>query len=1278
MNVRKTGKILLYIAAGFLGVVLLLMLAVKLALDRVPAYQAEIIDLVHRQTGFHIRFAHVSPSLRWYGPELYFDKLELRSKDDRRVLARAAGGRIAADVWRLIRSGKLLAGRVQLEAPDIMVARLGPDSFALASEIELGRQDTGAAPLSLDDLPAGKFAIRHGRLTVINWNPSLPQLVLNDVNLEVRRDLDTLAVGAEARLPAILGGTLTVAATAQGLADTQTMAWNTIARARDIAFPGWRLLLPDYLSTLNGGTGGFELAAHGVGESLAAANLDFRAKAVSTLLTDGTGAKFDQISGSLDLSHSEDRWTMVGRRVQALQAGRHDPLSEFNISWRGTDLGLLELRARASYLRADSLLPLTGLLPQKDLRERLRDIAPTGEWSDAYLELVRDAAADPWRMQVQATFRGVGYAPFGRAPGFRGITGSIYGNQNGGRVDLDTQGALVAWPGQWPQPVPFDSLSGTIYWKRTTDDLLIASPELKAANRDGSLHLQGFWQQHTGGDSPLLTLVGGIENGNATAAHTYYPRLQMAPSALAWLDRAFTAGHLANAQFVLQGPIRHFPFRDESGLFLVRCSIDGMSLDYQPGWPRIENISAQAEFRNEGLSVRLRSANAGRIKFESGDARFADFKDGELQVHAAAAGDAADALKFLRATPLNAMADQAFSALDATGPLRTRIDLFLPFKQFDRRRVLVQGQVSGATLYRPATALVATELNGDFNLDGAQVVHADVRGRLLGGGFRMLARAPKNKRVTRTQLEFRGTLSGDALRAALDLPPSVAINGLSDWRAVLRMAPAPARERSLRVSGSLAGLELKLPEPLAKPYGRPLPSSLEIQWPADAGPQGRLAIGTVLRGALDMQPDPDGLRLAHAAIVFGTAEPVFSDTQILNLSGKIARLDLAGWQRLRTPDKNARALSYYLHSSKLDIGELDYLGLTFHNVALNLAAVDSRWRLALDGPGMAGSITGPIAADSPEPWDLQFERLQFDDAAPAAPVAGGGAKSADDTNPRGLPALKFHAKDLIWGERHLGDVQATLSKLDDGISLDRLTMTGSSFKVDAQGEWRGKDAGLGRMEGTLTSSDVQATLTQLGYAEVIAGKTGRVDFDLNWLGAPSAESLSDMIGHVQVSVDKGQLLGIKPGAGRVLGLASVAALPRRLALDFSDLTDKGLAFDTIRGDFDLRGGNAYTDNVLLKGPAAEIGLIGRIGLKNKDYDQTAVVTGNIGNSLPIAGALAGGPVIGAAVLVFTQVFKQPLRGLARGYYRITGGWDNPTVERIKSADAAAATAEVPK
>jgi uncharacterized protein YhdP len=93
----------------------------------------------------------------------------------------------------------------------------------------------------------------------------------------------------------------------------------------------------------------------------------------------------------------------------------------------------------------------------------------------------------------------------------------------------------------------------------------------------------------------------------------------------------------------------------------------------------------------------------------------------------------------------------------------------------------------------------------------------------------------------------------------------------------------------------------------------------------------------------------------------------------------------------------------------------------------------------------------------------------------------------------------------------------------------------------------------------------------------------------------------------------------------VVGLASIAALPRRLALGFQRFDRQGLRVRHVRGDFDLRDGSAYTDNVLVKGPAAEIGLIGRVGLKNKDYDQTAVVTGNVSSPLPLAAFVRRAP-----------------------------------------------------
>jgi uncharacterized protein YhdP len=659
--------------------------------------------------------------------------------------------------------------------------------------------------------------------------------------------------------------------------------------------------------------------------------------------------------------------------------------------------------------------------------------------------------------------------------------------------------------------------------------------------------------------------------------------------------------------------------------------------------------------------------------------RFVDFKTAEMQLHAAGSGDAADALAYLRATPLDAIAEHAFSTVEANGPMQAEVDLFLPFKAFDQRRTLVHAHLQGVSLKRRGIAEAATELYGDADIDGAHVARADVHGKLLGGSFQMQARSSRNRPLTRTILVFNGVFGGDALHSALGLPASIAIGGTTDWHGMLRVASEPVRERSLRINGGLAGLELNLPEPLAKPAGRPLPSSLEIQWPAAGGTHLRVTLGSVLRGQINLDSGANGPTFGRAAVTFGggPSEPALSDTQALNTGGKIERLDLAGWLKLYTPDKNTKPIANFLRSAKFEVAQIDYLGMSFLDVAVDLAASDAGWRIGVSGPNVLGTISLPNAADAAEPWKMEFKHLKFLTSVADAPSDETAAGDPTAANPRRIPAINFHAAETIWDERQLGDVHAKLERLDDGIGLKQLTATGASYTVNAEGEWRGRDAGLGRLEGTLASTDVGGTLRQLGYAAVIEAKTGKMDFDMSWVGAPTAAALKDATGHIQVALDKGQITGLKPGAGRMVGLASVAALPRRLALDFSDLTDKGLAFDSVRGDFDLREGSAFTDNVLVKGPAAEIGLIGRVGLKNKDYDQTAVVTGNVSSSLPLA-AFAAGPVIGGAVLIFTQVFKQPLKGLARGYYRITGNWDNPTVERIKSADAAAATAEAPK
>ena len=306
------------------------MLAVKLALDRVPHYQAEIKDWVHRQTGYTSRFARVAPTLRWYGPELYFERLELRSKDDQRVLARAAGGRIGIDIWQLMRSGKLFARPHRARRRRTSSStRLGPAEFALASEIVLGGEGSPASTLTLNDLPAGTLVIRQGVVTSEHWNAELPQARAargRSGSFPRVRFLSTHLVGASA---AVLGGQSELHGHRErsrraGLRPVERAG---ACRRRLLS----RLAAPaaGYLERLDEGTGSFQTAARGRGATLERMDLDFGAQGVVTRLSDGANTRMDEVSARV-VPHSCGRSLDAARQTGA-RAARRPARSELRV-----------------------------------------------------------------------------------------------------------------------------------------------------------------------------------------------------------------------------------------------------------------------------------------------------------------------------------------------------------------------------------------------------------------------------------------------------------------------------------------------------------------------------------------------------------------------------------------------------------------------------------------------------------------------------------------------------------------------------------------------------------------------------------------------------------------------------------------------------------------------------------------------------------------------------------------------------------------------------------
>jgi hypothetical protein len=117
-------------------------------------------------------------------------------------------------------------------------------------------------------------------------------------------------------------------------------------------------------------------------------------------------------------------------------------------------------------------------------------------------------------------------------------------------------------------------------------------------------------------------------------------------------------------------------------------------------------------------------------------------------------------------------------------------------------------------------------------------------------------------------------------------------------------------------------------------------------------------------------------------------------------------------------------------------------------------------------------------------------------------------------------------------------------------------------------------------------------------------------------------------------------------------------------LDFSDFYKKGYTFDAIRGDFRLADGKAATENLIVEGPTGRIEINGTADLVDSSLDQRVRVTPDLDATLPIAGALAGGPLAGIAVLVAQQVMADKVDEINRFEYAVTGPWANPEIVQL--------------
>ncbi len=315
----------------------------------------------------------------------------------------------------------------------------------------------------------------------------------------------------------------------------------------------------------------------------------------------------------------------------------------------------------------------------------------------------------------------------------------------------------------------------------------------------------------------------------------------------------------------------------------------------------------------------------------------------------------------------------------------------------------------------------------------------------------------------------------------------------------------------------------------------------------------------------------------------------------------------------------------------------------------------AQWGAALRGGGKGASLPVRVAMD-----ELH--------------LAAGEGEGGGSTDWHELPPLDVQIRRFGHGALQLDQLAFKLDNSRAAMQITDLQLTGPGMQLTGQARWQLRPRSYSELKLQLDSSDVGQMLRHLGIASVITRGKGSATAELNWPGPFAAISAATLDGRIHARIEDGMMDELDPGAGRLLGLLSLQALPRRLVLDFRDLFQKGLAFSSIEGDFTLRAGDAHTSNMLMESAAALVRVEGRTGLVARDYDQRITVVPNLSGTAPVVGTLAFGPQVGALMLLFQKLLKKNVDEAARTEYRVTGPWDQPLIEKVPAAKGGTSSA----
>jgi uncharacterized protein (TIGR02099 family) len=963
-------------------------------------------------------------------------------------------------------------------------------------------------------------------------------------------------------------------------------------------------------------------------------------------LAEGRRLTMDSAAANMKFRRGPDHWQLQFSDFSVDSSKGNWPTTDILLNLSVTEPGVQELRVGMSLIPLQVLNRLSGVFrPAGKLDTLLQQFSPTGELRKVRFHLQAGAAPEIRLQTFSADFSGISSKAWKKIPATSNLSGHIRGNLQQFQLDLDTRNASLIFPHLFRTPLPLSLVQGRLDWQSgaagdwrlNSDRLIVESPDLQTVSRIAV---------NASPNEPLnLDLQTDFRNGIGANAGTYYPVGIMSPKLVEWLDRSIVSGSVPSGSFLLRGPLQGFPYhKTHTGHFEVLFDAENLVLDYQQGWPALKDGNARIQFYNNELHINASSAQILDSMVLQSNAHIPSLKPGSaIQIQGQANGPLSDALRLVRETSLQKKFSSAVEGMQASGNTGTKLKLTIPLSTTANYEFEGQLAMQDAGLTLTQHQLDLSRIRGQLNLDLNGINANGIRFKALGSDLQMDMNQSDH---ASTLINITGTLPIAEVQEQYPYLEFIAASGAAHTKIQLDLPNNRARGQipaSMSVSSDLKGISIDMPTPLNKSSGmlRPLILSLLLD-----------------------SPDTD-IRVHYA----DQARLHIMQNQAAEqrVTGSIEELPLGDWLEWYSQlESKAESADFNLHLLDLNVGHLSLGFFSASDLHLKVNREQQQWRGKLDSDRLKGNFKVPSDLAN-QPLVIRLDKLSMQLMEESAATQDHADPIPEDNlNPLDFPAVDFSCEELMRDDARLGKLRLKTHRTKDGMIIDDASINGRHVEAHLSGSWLNGGFGtVSRIKGEVNSRNMGRLLEKIYATTPVANSQTSLDIDLSWTGAPFQFHAANVKGGINLDVGEGRVLDLDPGAARMLGLLNIRTLSRRLQLDFSDMYKEGLSFDGILGSFILDNGNIYSNNLTIKSPSALIHISGSADLVHKQFDQLVTVSPKLDTTLPLAGAIVGGPATGLAVLLAQQVMSKPLSKLQRIEYSVHGPWHNTTITRIK-------------